>query len=158
MQPDLLQQLRDIHLPPEPLWWPPAPGWWLLALLAIAGLGYAIHLLRAAMRRRRPIKQARALYQQLHGNFQKGVIDAPTYLHESNELLKRLFIHGLHEDAARPANDESWLALLDAQTGSQDFTQGPGRQLGNQRFQPDPVVEPELLHPLLERLFREARP
>ena len=31
MQSDPLQQLRDVHLPPDPSWWPPAPGWWILA-------------------------------------------------------------------------------------------------------------------------------
>ena len=33
--------LRDIHLPPPPSWWPPAPGWWVLALLALALVGWA---------------------------------------------------------------------------------------------------------------------
>ncbi|MEJ2090486.1 MAG: DUF4381 domain-containing protein, partial [Gammaproteobacteria bacterium] len=90
MQPDLLQQLKDIHLPPDPTWWPPAPGWWLLALVAAAGLYYAIQFLRQAIERRRPIRRARAIYQELYSSYEKGLIDERTYLHQANELLKRL--------------------------------------------------------------------
>lgn len=158
MQPDLLQQLRDIHLPAEPVWWPPAPGWWLIAVLLMVGLYYAVRLLRQAIERRRPIRRARALYQELHASYQQGLIDAPTYLHEANELLKRLVIHGLHDDRARRANDAAWLALLDERSRSASFTEGPGRYLGNQRFSKTPIADPELLHPLLTRFLREVRP
>jgi hypothetical protein len=167
MQPDLLQQLKDIHLPPDPTWWPPAPGWWLLALVAAAGLYYAIQFLRQAIERRRPIRRARAIYQELYSSYEKGLIDERTYLHQANELLKRLLIHGLHEDRARKANDAAWLALLDeragllderARTAGDGFTEGPGQQLGNQRFSAAPAADPEALHPLLTRFFREVRP
>lgn len=158
MQPDLLQQLRDIHLPVDPLWWPPAPGWWLLALAAIVGLVYAIRLLYQAYQRRRPIRRARVLYRELHANYTKGVIDAPTFLHEANELLKRLFIHGLHDDRARKANDSTWLRLLDERSNSTAFSEGPGTQLGNQRFKLSPEADPEILHPILTRLLEEVRP
>jgi hypothetical protein len=158
MQPDLLQQLRDIHLPTDPIWWPPAPGWWLLALLTIAGLVYAIRFLYQAYERRRPIRRARVLYRNLHTEYARGVIDAPTFLHEANELLKRLFIHGLHEDRARKANDASWLRLLDERSDSKAFSEGPGRQLGNQRFKLLPEADPETLHPILTNLLEKVRP
>lgn len=158
MEPDLLQQLRDIHLPPDPSWWPPAPGWWLIALLVVAGLVYAGHSLRSAIEKRRPIRRARRLYQELHVSYEKGLIDAPTYLHQANELLKRLVIHGLHDNRARRANDAAWLALLDERSGSASFTEGPGRQLGNQRFSMTPIADPDQLHPVLSQFLREVRP
>lgn len=158
MEPDLLQQLKDIHLPAEPLWWPPAPGWWLLALALICCFAWAILQLRQAVLRRRPIKLARRYYDEVFATYQRGEIDASAYLDQTNELLKRLYVHGLHDDEARRANDASWLAYLDARSGGNGFSQGPGRQLGNQRFSSEPGADPEILHPLVASLFKEARP
>ncbi len=158
MQPDLLQQLKDIHLPVEPTWWPPAPGWWVLALIVIGLIIWAAGRLRAAYRRRRPLKLARGYYDEVYSAFSRGEIDGPAYLQQTNELLKRLYVHGVGDDRARSANDENWLAYLDARSGDNAFTQGPGRQLGNQRFQPTPDADPATLHPLVSKLFRNARP
>lgn len=158
MQPDLLQQLRDIHLPQDPAWWPPAPGWWLLALICIGLIIWAARGLRAAYRRRRPLKLARGYYDEIYSAFSRGEIDGPTYLQQTNELLKRLYIHGLGDDQARSANDANWLSYLDERFGGNAFSQGPGIQLGNQRFQPAPEADPEALHPLVTKLIRNARP
>ena len=158
MPTDLLQQLRDLHLPADTVWWPPAPGWWLLAALLLVAITYGCRLLMQTIASRRPIRQARLLYGKLYGDYQKGLLDGPAYLHQANELLKRLFIHGLHEDSARKANDASWLAFLDQQSNSRQFTEGPGSQLGNQRFRVHAQADPEILHPILEQLFNKVRP
>ena len=158
MQPDLLQQLRDIHLPADPTWWPPAPGWWLLALACLGLIVWAGLKLLAAYRRRKPLKLARSYYDQVYAAFGRGEIDGPDYLQQTNELLKRLYIHGVGDDDARSANDERWLSYLDEQAGSNQFTAGPGAQLGNQRFCPRPEADPDALHPLVSELFRSARP
>ena len=158
METDLLAQLRDIHLPAEPLWWPPAPGWWLLGLALLVGLGYVIHRARLAVRRYRPIREARRCYAELYAGYQRGEIDSAGYLQQANELLKRLYVHGVGDDRARRANDEAWLAYLNARSGRDNFSEGPGRQLGNQRFGPHPESAPDALHPLIERLFETARP
>ena len=158
MPTDLLQQLRDLHLPADPIWWPPAPGWWLLAILLLVAIVYGYRSLVRTIARRRPIRQARLLYEKLYSDYQKGLLDGPTYLHQANELLKRLFIYGLHEDRARKANDASWLEFLDQQSGSRAFTEGPGAQLGNQRFRVHADADPQILHPILEQLFKSVRP
>jgi hypothetical protein len=158
MEQDLLQQLRDIHLPAPPLWWPPAPGWWLVAIAVLAALAYAVYRARRAIIRRRPIREARRQYVSLYGAYQRGEITATAYLHQANELLKRLYVHALHVDVARRANDVDWLAFLDARSGGNAFSEGPGSQLGNQRFSAHPEVDPDALHPLLERVFETARP
>ncbi len=158
MQQDLLQQLRDIHLPSEPSWWPPAPGWWLVTLLVLILVFWGIRTLRHAWRRRQPIKLARSYYADVYAAFQQGDIDGGTYLNRTNELLKRLYIHGIGDDGARSASDAEWLEYLDGKLGTPGFSSGPGRQLGNQRFRPEPDADPEALHPLVVRLFREARP
>ncbi len=158
MQPDLLEQLRDIHLPADPSWWPPAPGWWLLALVAIAGLVYLVHLGRLAWRRRRPLKAARHLYAAIHTEYAQGTLTDADYLHRTNELLKRLVIHGLGNAGARSANDTRWLELLDGLAGTREFSSGPGVALGNQRFGPRPCAEVDALHALVEKFLREVRP
>ena len=156
--PGSLANLNDIVVFAPQDWWPPAPGWWLLAVAALIGVAYLLRALRQANQRRRPIRRARILYSELHANYTKGLIDGPTYLHEANELLKRLFIHGLGEDQARSANDEVWLTLLDERHGSTAFSSGPGRQLGNQRFGRTPEADPELLHPVLTDFLKQVRP
>jgi hypothetical protein len=158
MQQDLLQQLRDIHLPADPSWWPPAPGWWLLALILITLLVWCVRRLLRAWRQRQPIKLARGYYADVYTAFTRGEIDGGAYLHQTNELLKRLYIHGVGDDTARSANDADWLEYLDARSGSESFTSGPGRQLGNQRFRPAPEADPDALHPIITRLLRDARP
>ncbi len=158
MQPDLLQQLRDLHLPTEPVWWPPAPGWWILAALLVAALALLIRELAARHRRRAPFRAARSLYAELYDGYRKGQLAPELFLHQSNELLKRLVIFAVGEGAARSANDEAWLELLDGLSGSNAFTAGPGRQLGNQRFRAAPEADIEALHPVLMRFFAGARP
>ncbi len=158
MQPDLLQQLRDIHLPADPAWWPPAPGWWLLLLLGLALLIWLGSRLQDAYRRRQPLKLARRYYENLYAAYGRGEIDGPDYLQQTNELLKRLYIHGIGDDEARSANDERWLSYLDEKSGGTAFTEGAGAQLGNQRFRPHPEADPETLHPLVAQLFRNSRP
>jgi len=158
MQPDLLQQLRDLHLPADPAWWPPAPGWWLLGLLAIGGVVLLIRGWLGAYRRRLPFREARRLYARLHDDYRAGRIDETGYLHGSNELLKRLVIFGVGARAARRANDQTWLALLDELSGSSEFTTGPGRALGNQRFAEHARADVDALHPLLASFLAKAHP
>ncbi|MCB1686274.1 MAG: DUF4381 domain-containing protein [Pseudomonadales bacterium] len=157
MESDLLQQLRDIHLPVAPGWWPPAPGWWLLALLTVVAMVLLLRWILRRVQRQRPVQHARRLYQQLYADYRAGLISPPDYLHQSNELLKRLMIFALGEHQARKANDDQWLALLDKQLGADGFTRGPGKLLGNQRFRADPQADIEALHPLLLKFFAHAR-
>ena len=62
----LLEQLKDVHLPPPISWWPPAPGWWLVAVLilvSLLGLGrYLIRRHRAQLFSRQAGQQVRLLW------------------------------------------------------------------------------------------------
>ncbi|MDH3641403.1 MAG: DUF4381 domain-containing protein [Gammaproteobacteria bacterium] len=158
MQPDLLQQLKDIHVPTDPAWWPPAPGWWLLAVVAVLGVLFAIRHAYLYHRRRRPIRHARRLYKALYERLDAGELPAQLYVHESNELLKRLLIHGLGRREARPAANSAWLQLLDECYGSPAFSEGPGQILGNERFRPTPTIDTESLHGLLASFLGKVRP
>ncbi|MCZ6620217.1 MAG: DUF4381 domain-containing protein [Gammaproteobacteria bacterium] len=158
MEADPLAQLRDIHLPLDPSWWPPAPGWWLLVFGSMALVWFTVRYTRGWIVRRRPLKRARRLYDDLYDKLRNNALSEEVFVHESNEILKRLLIHGLRVDAAPAANDRRWLALLDAQYGGNEFSRGAGQALGNDRFRPQPRADIEQLHPLLERFFRQVKP
>ncbi|MCZ6642968.1 MAG: DUF4381 domain-containing protein [Gammaproteobacteria bacterium] len=158
MEADPLAQLRDIHLPLDPSWWPPAPGWWLLIFGTIALLWFATRYTHDWFITRRPLKRARKLYEDLYGEFCNQTLSKAIFVHESNEILKRLMIHSFNIADAPAANDQRWLALLDARYGGTEFTQGPGQALGNDRFRPHPQADIEQLHPLLERFFSQVKP
>ena len=158
MEADPLALLRDIHLPLDPSWWPPAPGWWLLIFGSIALVWFAVRYARDWFSRRRPLWRARKLYDGLYSELRNQALSEEVFVHESNEILKRLMIHGFNIAAAPAANDRRWLALLDTQYGGTEFSDGPGQALGNDRFRPRPRADIEQLHPLLERFFRQVRP
>lgn len=165
MAAEQLQQLRDIHLPAEPAWWPPAPGWWLIAVMLTAAAAWLAWRAYTRYRRRRPLRQAQRLYEDLYQRYCQGELSRRAYLHETNELIKRVLIHGLGEHRARRASGESWLALLDSHLQTAEFSSGPGRALGNSRFRPpsagaqphedDAVAD---LHRLVERLLQHLVP
>jgi hypothetical protein len=162
MAAEQLQQLRDIHVPPAPGWWPPAPGWWLLVLLLAAvvlALGWFAYRI---YRQRQPVRYGQRLYADLHQRYQRGEISHQAYLNQTNELIKRVLIHGLGEHRARRASGEAWLRLLDDHLDAPEFSRGPGRALGNSRFGPAAAApgaaRVEELHPLVERLLQRIVP
>ncbi len=165
MAAEQLQQLRDIHVPAAPPWWPPAPGWWLAALILTAAAAWLAWRAYSGYRRRRPLRQAQRLYASLYQRYRQGEMSRRAYLHETNELIKRVLIHGLGEHRARRASGETWLALLDAHLGTAEFSSGPGRALGNRRFRPESAAQPapeddsvNELHRLVERLLQQLAP
>lgn len=155
MQPSLLDQLRDIHLPNAPALWPPAPGWWLTAALLTAALVALGRYLRARRRRTLPVRTAQRLLDELYRDYQQGAVAATSFVHGSNELLKRLLIHTLRDPTARPASGRSWLDLLDRYAASNEFTQGAGRVLGDTRFQPAPSIDVAALFALLQEFLQQ---
>jgi hypothetical protein len=157
MQADLLAQLRDIHLPIDPDWWPPAPGWWILALIVLAALAYGGYRLVVRWRRFRPARQAQALYLKLHASYVEGRIPSDTYLHLSNELLKRFVIFGVGDTTVKPESGERWLEYLDQRSGTTAFSDGPGRWLGNDRFRRQVATGLDDLHDHLKRFFQQER-
>jgi hypothetical protein len=153
MTPDRLQQLRDIHVPDPPGLWPPAPGWWLLGVIVVAAAAYAAWRLGREMRRRQPIRHARALYAQIHQRHCQGELSAEAYLNGANELLKRLLIHAFGDHSARRASGDDWLRLLDRYAGEAAFSQGAGRVLGDDRFRPHTEVDVDALHRRIDALL-----
>jgi len=154
MQADPLQQLRDIHLPPEPSWWPPAPGWWLLVLALLTLAAVLTTKIRQRVKRQAPKRYASQLYQQLYQHYLAGELTDTQYLNQTNEILKRLVIHTQGEAAAISASDQAWLGVLDQIAGTAQFSQGPGQVLGNQRFAAQPSLESVDFDQLIRRFIQ----
>ena len=158
MQPDLLQQLRDIQPPPAPGCWPPAPGWWLVAAAALVLLAWLGARLWHRWRRFRPARLARSLHRDLSRRLAAREISAEAWMHESNQLLKRLAVHGLGHQEVVPVWDAEWLRYLDGRYGQAAFSRGAGRCFGAARFHPDAKADLPAAQELLGRyLNRECR-
>ena len=57
--PQLLEQLRDVHLPEPVSWWPLAPGYWIVLALVVVVLGMLAYWLRHQPKRKtQHLKQA----------------------------------------------------------------------------------------------------
>ena len=153
MDRELLHELRDIHLPPEPGWWPPAFGWWLVALLLAATLTWLVWRLAARWRRFRPARAARALYREISNDLDAGAISPVQYVHRTGELLKRFAVHGSKDLAISPRSGDAWLRYLDERYGQPAFSRGPGRCLGTDRFRPAQEPDTRFLDGLIERFF-----
>lgn len=153
MNPELLKQLRDIHLPAEPGWWPPAIGWWLLALALATATAWLAWRLVARWRRYRPARTARALYRAVSRDLDAGTITPVQYLHRTSELLKRVAIHSAQDLATAGQSGDDWLHYLDARYGQLAFSRGPGRCLGADRFRRDPEPDTRFLDSLIDRFF-----
>ena len=133
----LLDQLKDIHLPPAITWWPPAPGWWLLAALIVGLLWW---VLRFALRRHRErlfSRQAKRQVNALWSHYQKN--------RDATVLVKSLLIlarqtaksNPLHEQLATvPTSD--LLAIVDEGSVSKLSNAVELTQLHDLLYQPAP--------------------
>lgn len=116
--------LQDIHLPPPPGAWPPAPGWWILAMLLLAGAGFAALRLRRYWGRR----QQRRARERLFDAMLRGTSEPAARLAALSQLLRRAARSGAGPAAATLAGND-WLRLLDGASPERPFSGGPGRLL-----------------------------
>ena len=151
MQDDPLSQLRDIHMPIEPGWWPPAPGWWLLGALVLIGLSLLILWLVRRYQNNAPKREALALLSNADAALANKEIDAVQYVNVCNALVKRLWVHAQGRAEAAALTGDQWLRYLDRVTDTDQFTNGAGIALGNQRFTKQAVE----VTPALQNLLRE---
>ncbi len=112
MPPEVLSQLRDLHLPEVPGWWPPAPGWWLLATLGIALGFWFTYKVRRGIVRRRPLREALTELGVLNQSLQSGTLTPMPYLDRVNALLKRLLIHAYGAREVAALSSDAWARAL----------------------------------------------
>ncbi len=125
---EILGQLRDIHMPPEPGLWPPAPGWWVLGLLIFAGLLWLAWRGWQASSRYWLYRRVAADLNTIcsrharHGDDQRLTADV-------SRLLRRAALREYTRPRAAGLTGDTWLAFLDETHGGNDFSTGPGRCL-----------------------------
>ena len=126
-------QLADIHLPAQPDWWPPAPGWWLLAALLLAALTHGVIRALRWRKRRRQQQMIDSTLAELRQQFARGETQAA--IAGLNRLLRALALMHFPREETASLTGEQWLAFLDRGAQTHDFSQGPGRVLGEGPYQ-----------------------
>ena len=131
-----LDELRDIHLPPQPQAWPPAPGWWAV------GTGLGIVLLLALVLRkswlarrelRRMLSDARTRLRDIESRYQSGA-DLPALAADLSVLVRRvaLSVHPRRDVAG--LHGTAWLDYLARQADEDGFRGAAGRVLTEAPF------------------------
>jgi len=100
-----LNQLQDIHLPPETSIWPPAWPWWVLALIIIGGIAYAAY----RWHKNRWRKQALTLLNAIDTES-----DKQHAIFCMNRLLKQIYIN--QYNTGHELSGMKWLYALDSKT------------------------------------------
>jgi len=154
----LLQQLREPHLPAPPGWWPPAPGWWLLALLVIAIAAWFYMRWRRVQPHSTTEHWRDSALRELQSLCDKprdSELQRSEVLAGVSSLLRRTAIAAVGRSNSAALTGTAWLQLLDNLSGSTRFSQGDGKLLSLQPYQRPGSVAADQLESLLE-LARET--
>lgn len=143
--PDLLAELRDIHLPPPIETWPPALGWWLLALLILAGICFGLKYLYSRWQKNAYRREAK---QQLHQLYEANQSDQQSFLLGFNALLKRVALTTFPREDVAHLTGEGWVSFLDQTGNTHEFTMGPGQVLIDGQYAPISAVDTQQLFEL----------
>lgn len=119
MSEELLNNLRDIHLPAEPGWWPLAIGWWIIIVLAfiiistLLFIQYNKHKAKQAQVNSKPVFSIQFYKDQL-ANIKKQYQQDQNNLEliQATSMLLRKFCIAHSADAAQ-LTEQAWLQHLD---------------------------------------------
>jgi len=136
MQPDLLQQMKDLHLPPSPGWWPPAPGWWLVALLVAAAMVWLAVVLRRRAARKRPYRVARRELRRLAAAHAAGILSGTELAHATNAVVKRALIARSGRPEIARLSGEPWQRYLAGLVPASRLAPAAFAAFGAERFAP----------------------
>lgn len=143
----LLNQLRDVEIPPVSQ--TIAPGWWLLLLLALAICAFAFYFIR---RRRARLWQrhARSALQDIRQRIDTE--PSANILSASSRLARRVVLAVDERTTVANLHGEPWLEKLDDICRRPEFTQGIGRLLLDEAYQRKPNIAKQDLNQLLDSL------
>lgn len=152
MNQEVLEQLRDVHMPLEPSWWPLAVGYYLVFLL-IAIMVFLSYLLYRRLRPARLIK--RQLYNEIE-------IANKDFLREGNvsalqgtitAIIKRILLY------KNPDNQGELSFLLDKNTLLSDQKLGAElfSLLTKDRYQKNPEIDGKRLLIVARLMVKKCR-
>lgn len=115
-QTQLLEQLRDIHLPDGVSWWPLAIGWWVVIAILVAVI---VLLIAKAILKQRRKRFARYALIELEHIKQEGQSD---WLMQTHNIMRRASLCYFPKSQVAVMDNKHWVILL-YQTGSNIWSQ-----------------------------------
>jgi len=145
MNAEALASLRDIHLPPEPLWWQ-TTEWWIAAALATAALAWAAYRFAGRRRLRAALNELALLHAAYRVNG-----DAVRLARGLSGLLRGYAATRFPDDDVEGLAGSAWLQFLDQHGGNGEFTHGVGAALESLPYQAAGTVDAEALSTLVRK-------
>jgi hypothetical protein len=152
-----LEQLRDVHLPPDPGFWPPAPGWWVVFGLLLVGVSVAIWQFWRRYHLRRWRQKVLTMLDELMES-QRGGASPALITGEVSMLLRRVALGAHGRENVAGLTGESWLAFLDRTGGEGQFGAGPGQVLATGPYARIQELDADGLHDLARRWLQQNLP
>jgi hypothetical protein len=124
LNPNLLQQLHDIHLPPALTLWPLAPGWYLAAMILLLGLAGTVWGGYSWWQKNKIKREALNLLKQYEKTYLSNVVDMNRDHHISaalNELLKRVALAYFPREQVAHLHGKNWLLFLNETSKNLNF-------------------------------------
>jgi len=118
MNPDPLEQLRDIHTAADAPWWPPAPGWWMLFFLLLLGLILLGRHLLARHRVRQRRRQMLGWIDNLNGELDPAE-QPQAYLSGMNRVFKAVALTAFPAENCAALSGNEWVAFLQTRLDGQ---------------------------------------
>lgn len=137
-------ELRDIHVPPKPLFWPPALGWWVACMLIVIALvlliRYAVRAARLRRHRRLVLRELSELRQRFARQGDPGAL-----VRQLSILMRRVALARYPRQQVAGLQGSAWLHFLDQTGGGERFSEGPGKVLASAPYAPHVELDPEPL-------------
>ncbi|OWW22681.1 DUF4381 domain-containing protein [Noviherbaspirillum denitrificans] len=149
MNPQALDALRDIHLPPEPAWWA-MPEVWVLASVVIAVAAWLLFR-RVRYRRLRHALRALSVLEAAHARDN----DAVHLARGLSQLLRRYAAGCFPQAGVEGLTGSAWLAFLDAHGGGNTFTAGAGTVLESLPYRASGSADTRALVEAVRQWLRE---
>ncbi len=115
-QAQLLEQLRDIHLPDGVSWWPLAIGWWIVIAIIITVIVLLIAKTIVSKRRQRFARYALIELDQIKRNADND------WLMQTHHIMRRASLCYFPKSQVAVMENRHWVTLL-YQTGSDIWSQ-----------------------------------